>query len=220
MIMTNKTALLLLMMGSSLMVTACSRQSTPSMMNTSKPQVISETAMQQVPVKHTGMGYLHKLADEYQRYGADTLRLSLAYDPASKDYNAVKAFKDLSRIKSGLNELGIQAISAETVKVEGTEPMLMVSYESARAAAPAGCRNMPGLENGLTTEKIGDYRFGCSVDTMLAKQIYRPADLQGSAGADDGDGRRAANSVEYYRRVEREEAEAPLIRIERTDIQE
>ena len=79
---------------------------------------------------------------------------------------------------------------------------------------------MPGLEDGLTTEKIGDYRFGCSVDTMLAKQIYRPADLQGSAGADDGDGRRASNSVEYYRRVEREEAEAPLIRIERTDIQE
>lgn len=71
------------------------------------------------------------------------------------------------------------------------------------AAAPAGCRNMPGFDDGLTSEKIGDYRFGCSVDAMVAKQIYRPADLQGNAGHDLGDGRRATSGVEYYRRVEK-----------------
>lgn len=216
--MNYKNVLLLLLMGCSL--AACARQSTPSMMNPNKPQLVSETALQQVPVKSVNNGYIYKLADEYERYGTNVMQLSLAYDPNAKNYGAVQAFKDLSRIKSGLEKLGVRGISAETVKAEGTEPMLMVSYDAVRAAAPAGCRNMPGLEDGLTTEKIGDYRFGCSVDSMLAKQIYRPGDLQGYAGHDDGDGRRAANSVEYYRQVDREEAEGELIRIQRTDIQE
>lgn len=218
--MNQKTALMLVMIGTSFLATACSRQSTPSMMNANKPQLQSETALQQVPVKHAGAGYLHKLADDYSRYGADTLRLSLAYDPADKSYSSVAAFKDLARIKTGLQDMGVRNIAAETVKAEGAVPTLLVSYDAVRAHAPAGCRNMPGFDDGLTSAQIADYRFGCSVDTMLAKQIYRPSDLQGYAGADDGDGRRAANSVEHYRQVDRQEAEQPLIRIERSDIQE
>ena len=215
--MNNKTGILLLMVGVSLLP-ACARQSTPSMMNPNKPQLVSETALQQRPVKNVNEGYLSQLADEYARYGAGSVQLSLAYDPAAKNYSAVKAFKDLARIKSGLESMGVRGITAETVTAEGSEPMLMVSYDSVRAAAPAGCRNMPGFDDGLTDEKIGDYRFGCSVDAMLAKQIYRPGDLNGNAGFDEGDGRRAANNVEYYKQVDRDEAEAPLIRIERNDI--
>lgn len=215
----QKTALMLVMIGTSFLATACARQNSPSMMNTSKPQLQSETTLQQVPVKHAGTGYLHKLADEYARFGSDTLRLSLAYDPADKSYSAVTAFKDLARIKSGLEDLGVRNVAAETVKAEGSVPTLLVSYDAVRAHAPAGCRTMPGFDDGLTNAQIGDYRFGCSVDTMLARQIYRPSDLQGNAGTDDGDGRRAANSVEYYRQVDGQEAEAPLIRIERGDIQ-
>lgn len=218
--MINRKALILAMMGTVFAVTACARQNTPSMMNENKPQLLSETSLQQLPVKSIGSGHLHRLAEEYARYGADTLRLSLAYDPADGGYGAVKAFKDLARIKSGLEELGVRNISAETVKAEGAEPILLVSYDAVRAAAPAGCRTMPGFDDGLTNAQIGDYRFGCSVDTMLARQIYRPADLQGYAGADDGDGRRAANSVEYYRKVPEQDANAPLNRIERGDIQQ
>lgn len=214
--MRNKTGIFLLLIGVSLLP-ACARQSTPSMMNTSRPQLVSETALQQMPVKNVSAGYINKLADDYERYGASTMQISLAYDPASKDYSAVKAFKDLARIKSGLESMGVRGISAETVKAEGSEPVLMVSYDAVKAAAPAGCRNMPGFDDGLTTGEIADYRFGCSMDTMLAKQIYRPGDLAGNNGYEDGDGRRAANSVEYYRRVEQDEAEAPLIRIDTSE---
>lgn len=216
--MKRKTAFLFMMIAAALLP-ACARQTAPSMMNTSKPQLLPETALQQVPVKNVNAGYIHRLAEEYDRYGASTLQLSLAYDPAAKNYSAVKAFQALARIKAGLAEVGIRNVSAETVKAEGEEPVLMVSYDAVRAAAPAGCRNMPGFDDGLTTEKIGDYRFGCSVDTMLARQLYRPSDLAGNDGHDPADGRRASSGVEYYRQVERDEAEAPLIRIERTDIQ-
>lgn len=217
---TNNTALLLLMMGASAVLSGCGRQSTPSMMNTNKPQLVQETSLQQMPVKSVTPGYIDMLADAYSRYGASTMQLSLAYDPNAKDYNAVKAFKDLARIKSGLEEQGVHGITADTVKAEGGEPILMVSYDAVKAAAPAGCRNMPGFDDGLTTEQVGDYRFGCSIDGMLAKQIYRPSDLQGYAGSDDIDGRRAANTVEYYRRVEQEEAEGDLERTDRGDIQQ
>lgn len=217
--MNTKTALVLVMMGTTLLC-GCARQSSPSMMNASRIQAVPETELQQIPVKNVSAGYLQKLADDYARYGAGAMQVSLAYDPATKNYSAVKAFQDLAKIKAGLGEYGVKNVKADTVKTDGqTDPVLLVSYDSVHAAAPAGCYNMPGFDDGLTTEKNVDYRFGCSVDTMLAKQIYRPSDLQGYDGHDLADGRRATNSVEYYRRVEPEEAEAPLERIERSDIQ-
>jgi type IV pilus biogenesis protein CpaD/CtpE len=217
--MNTKTALVLVMMGTTLLG-GCSRQNTPSMMNTSRIQVVPETQLQQRPVKDVSTGYLQTLADDYARYGAGSMQLSLAYDPAAKNYGSVKAFKDLAKIKAGLAQYGVKNVTADAVKTEGQiDPVLLVSYDSVHAAAPAGCRNMPGFDDGLTDGHIGDYKFGCTTDTMLAKQIYRPSDLQGNAGHDLGDGRRAANSIEYYRTITSEEAEAPIERIEREEIQ-
>ncbi len=200
------------------LLSACGRQSTPSMMNTSLPQLSNETRMEQIPVEKASQGYLARVADNYSRYGADTLQLSLVYDPASKTYDAMKAFNDLGSIKSKLAIMGIRNVKGDVVKQEGAEPTLMVSYDAVMAQAPAGCRNMPGFNDGLTTGQIGDYKFGCSVDTMLAKQIYRPADLAGSEGHDAGDGRKATNTVEYYRQVTSDEAEGELKRMDRSDI--
>ena len=217
--MNTKHALALVMMGTTLLG-GCARQSTPSMMNSSRIQVVPQTELEQMPVKNVSTGYIQKLADDYARYGASTMQLSLAYDPAAKNYSAVKAFQDLAKIKAGLAQYGVRNVTADAVKTDGqSDPLLMVSYDSAHAAAPVGCRNMPGFDDGLTNENIADYRFGCSTEAMVAKQIYRPSDLLGNDGHDLGDGRRATSGVEYYRRVEREEAEAPLLRIERSDIQ-
>ncbi len=217
--MKNKTALFL-MVCSVVSLGACGRQNTPSMMNTSRPQIAPETTMAQLPVKDVGEGYLQRVAANYDRYGSSTLQLAVAYDPQSKTYGAMQAFNDLSRIKNTLNKMGVHSIKAETMKAEGTEPTLMVTYDAVTALAPAGCRNMPGFDDGLTTPEVGDYRFGCSVDAMLVKQVYRPSDLQGKGTSDPIDGRRAANAVEYYRQVTPEEATGELQRLERGDIQE
>ena len=216
----KKTTTFILLMTAALSLTACGRQSTPSMMNTSLPQLTPETTLAQVPVGNVTSGYLYNLSDNYKRYGADTMQLSLAYDPNSKTYTAMKAFEDLASIKSKLTKLGVRSITGETVKSEGVSPTLMISYDSVSAQAPAGCRNMPGFDDGLTTGDIGDYRFGCSTDTLIAKQIYRPADLAGNAGSDPIDGRRAANTVEYNRQVTQEEAEGDLERFDRSNIQQ
>lgn len=215
----KKTITLSALILSACLVSACERQTTPSMMNTTLPRVSHETTMDQMPVANVTEGYIARIANNYERYGTTKLRLSLAYDPASKKYDAMKAFKDLAKYKEQLKSFGVHGVEAETIKSSGAEPTLMISYDSAKALAPEGCRNMPGFDDGLTTTEISDYRFGCSVDSMLAQQIYRPTDLYGRGDADLGDGRRAANSVEYYRRVDQEEAEGDIERIQRTDIQ-
>ena len=216
----KKTTVLMLLLAAIAVLPACGRLSTPSMVNTSRPQLVPETTLQQIPVEKVSQGYLYSIADNYERYGADTMQLSLAYDPASKTYNAMKAFEDLSAIKAKLKKLGVRSITGETVKSEGATPTLMISYDSVTAQAPAGCRNMPGFDDGITTAQIGDYKFGCSVDTMLAKQIYRPSDLNGNAASDPIDGRRATNNIEYYRNVSPEEAEGELNRFDRSDIEQ
>lgn len=217
--MKNASRFAVILIGTS-MLAACGHQSTPSMMNTSRPQVVAETTMDQKPVSSVTEGYLYSVASNYDRYGTAALNLSLAYDPDAKGYGTTKAFSDLTKFKAQLEKFGVRSIRAETVKSSGVEPTLMISYDSAAALAPAGCRSMPGLDDGLTTREIGDYRFGCSVDSMLAKQIYRPTDLYGVASSEVGDGRRATNNVEYYRRVEQDEAEGELQRLQRADIQE
>ncbi len=216
--MKNIKAITILLIGTSLLP-ACGRQSTPSMMNTTMPRVVEETTMDQIPVAQVTDSYLYKIASNHERYGTNTLLLTLSYDPKSKSYDAMKAFEDLAKIKGSLRQMGVTSVRAETVKSENSTPTLMVAYDSASAQAPDGCRNMPGFDDGLTTTEIGDYKFGCSIDTMLAKQIYRPSDLKGTAMTDPIDGRRAANATEYYRNVDKEEAEGDLNRIQRSDIQ-
>lgn len=197
---------------------ACAPQSTPSMMNTNKPQVLSETTMQQVAVKDVKEGYLRALAEDYTRFGSGNLHLSLVYDPASKNYSAMKAFNDLADIKARLNKMGVRSITAETIQAAG-DPTLMINYDALKAAAPKGCTVLPGADNNQTTRHIGDYKFGCTIDTMVANQIYRPEDLRGNNQLDPGDGRRAANSTEHYRVVTEAEANRAIDVLTRDQIQ-
>lgn len=216
----KKTNAFILLLATAATLTACGRQSTPSMVNTTRPQLTSETLLRQVPAAEVTQGRLYGIADDYRRYGADTMELFMVYDPESKTYTAMKAFEDLSSIKAKLQNMGVRSIKAETVKSEGATPTLLVSYDSVTAQPPEGCRNMPGFDDGLTTRHIGTYKFGCSVDTVMTKQIYRPADLQGNGSTDPIDGRRATNVIEHHRNVIQDEAEGDLDRFDRSDIEQ
>ena len=215
----NKIIMTIFLLMGLVSISACGRQSTPSMMNTSLPRVETETKIDQIAVDSVNQNFLYSVASNYDRFATDTLMMTISYDPSAKDYDGMKAFQDLARFKDSLGKMGVRSIRAEAVKTTGIKPTLMIAYDMVTAKAPAGCRNMPGFDDGLTTAESTDYRFGCSIDTMVANQIYRPSDLQGYVGSDVIDGRRAANTVEYYRRVDQEEAEGEIERFERNDIQ-
>lgn len=179
---------------------ACAPMSTPSMMSENKIQLVHETAIEQIPVQEIDDVTLTLLADDYRRYGKGPMELAMVYDPRSTNYTAMKARNQLNNIEKNLKARGVHHVNIRTMPVEEGQPALLVSYESFQAAAPKDCHTMPGVDGYQTTRDIAHYRFGCSTESLVARQIARPADLMGRAGdTTPSDGRRATNIVEEYR---------------------
>jgi len=207
-----------LMIAVSMAVIGCT-QTSPSMMNTAKVEIVHETAMDQIPLSAVNEGYLNHLAAQYERYGEGPVDISVTYDPSSRSFTAGKAVREAERIAASLKKKGVRNIVAGTLPVNAEAPVLMATFDTIHAQAPSDCDPMPGLENNLTGREIGDYRFGCGVESMMAQQIYRPSDLKGNVMTDPVDGRRTANVIEYYRNVDEAQVREDLERLERADLQ-
>lgn len=180
-----------------LIVSACS-QATPSMMNSDPVELVNETIVEQVALGDLSDSMLTSLANHYSKNGVGPLELTVAFDPTSKTFTAMRAVKKLEGIKNIMATKGVKNVETDTLPIKGAEPALMISFDSVRAEAPSSCQMMPGLNRDGTTRYIGEYKFGCSVETMLAKQIVRPADLQGNEGLGQRSGRREANVLQGY----------------------
>lgn len=208
-----------LLMAGCAILSAC-QQRTPSMMNTSRAELTTQTGIDQVPVTQVNDRYVDAMVGQYGRYGDGPIDLTVSYDPSSS-YNATKAVGELASLKDKLARKGIHNVNTSTLPVSGqAQPMLMVSYDMVTARGPSDCGNMEGLYDNTTTPDIGTYRFGCGTEQMLARQISRPADLRGRGTVDTGDGRRATNVSESYRGLPPEAYTEPLETFERGDIQD
>lgn len=176
---------------------ACT-QTTPSMMNTQKPLLVNETIIEQVALNDLSDDMLEALAAGYTKNGTGALELTMAFDPTSKSFTAMKAVQKLQSIKTVLAHKGVRNVETETLSIKGAQPALMVSYDSIRAQGPQGCKMIPGLESNETSRFLGDYQFGCGTETMLARQISTPSDLQGTDGLGKRGARRGANILNGY----------------------
>ncbi|NCO04426.1 MAG: hypothetical protein GW903_09570 [Alphaproteobacteria bacterium] len=176
---------------------ACT-QTTPSMMNTQKPLLVNETIIEQVALNDLSDDMLESLAARYSKNGTGPLELTMAFDPTSKSFTAMSAVQKLQSIKTVLAHKGVRDVVTETLSIKGAQPALMVSYDSLRAQGPQGCKMIPGLDNNETSRFLGDYQFGCGTETMMARQIANPADLQGNDGLGPRSGRREANILNGY----------------------
>lgn len=183
----------------SVMALSACAQNTKSMMNTSRVEVKKQTMMDQVPVSQINDVILSSLASDYKKLGSGPLELTMVFDPKSKTFTAMSALKKLKEVKYKLTRKGVKTVVTETLAVDKAQPSMMISFDSVSAQAPSDCILMPGLSDSETTRSIGEYKFGCSIETMLAKQIAKPADLEGVEGLDNASGgRREANIVETY----------------------
>ncbi len=205
-----------------LLVAGCT-QTTPSMMNTSPIELRSETHMEQIPLEHIDDLSMSILAQQYTRYGDGPLELTMTYDPKSKSYTAMKALHTLKGVEEKLATKGLANVKMDTLAVEGQKPALMVMYPSVQAQAPSDCGAMPGLNDNITgRELLAPYKFGCGVETMMARQVYRPADLRGRGGEVMGvnDGRRISNVMTTYHTLNERQATGDLVEtLERENIQ-
>ena len=98
----------------------------------------------------------------------------------------------------------VDQVKVAILPLKNVKPRLFIDYAKTQAHKPDGCGIAPGLDiKGANTEdKIENYEIGCSIKTLMAKQVYRPSDLAGTGAAtSDYDGRRGIRNIEgtgYY----------------------
>lgn len=207
----NSLRITFLFLAAVTVVSACDMYKEPKM-NLSKPELVYETHMEQIPADKIDDLSLSILANQYSRYGDGPLELTLTYDPKSRTNTAMRALNTLRDIEEKLEKKGFANIKTDTIPVEGEPSSLMVMYPSAQARPPSDCADMPGLQNNNTYRDIDEYRIGCGVETLMAKQIYRPTDLRGRGGDVMGinDGRRIVNVMDTYHILNERQAAGDL----------
>ena len=192
--------MLALMGVSALALGGCAKLDMPSKV-TDRPIVLeSGDYTQTFKTAQVGPAQLDEIARQYRLSGNGQAELIVAYDPYSKRNTAMKASDQLHRITGELNKRQMTNIKGSILAVDysGDESDMIVGYTSLSAQAPEGCGMMPGSD-AMKVDLDPDYKLGCSVKTMVARQVAHPADLAGRAPATEGDGRRGGAVVETYR---------------------
>lgn len=180
------------------MLSACLYE--PSHMNASKVEVVEEPYSNTIPVSQFSSAAVEQAANHYSKHGDGPLELVVTYDPKSSRAGAMQATDEASRLAKLFREQGVSDIKTNIMPVnDGSEEMrAMLSYNAYNAQAPADCGMLPGMTD-RQVEADQDYKIGCSIETMYARQVARPKDLMGQELDPNADGRRAANIVETYR---------------------
>jgi len=199
---TSKAALLCL---SSLSLTGCLSMDLyePTNIKESVIEVREQEFSEDVMLHDVDEGYLKALAHHYSRYGGSTMDLVVTYDPRSYRNTAMYAAERASDIAGTLRINGVKDIKSGVmpIKAAGDHARLLVTYTSMTAHAPKGCDTLlPGTSGSVSAEPDRDYALGCTLDTMLARQVSKPSDLLGRGTQDSAtDGRATSNVIEGYR---------------------
>ncbi len=180
-----------------LTLSACT-QTTPSMMNSNKLIVAQETVIDQIALEDMNNGIISRIADYYNKNATGALGVTVTYNPNAKGFGRTQANQEAKNIAASLKKYNVKSVMTETVAVPNSAPFVIINYDTTVALAPANCGETPGLEDYQTGRFIGDYKFGCGVETMFAKQIANPNDLYGNSGLGTRYARREANVIEGY----------------------
>jgi|JI10StandDraft_1071094.scaffolds.fasta_scaffold248364_2 pilus assembly protein CpaD len=174
----------------------------PTYAHSERIQLATDNYSERFETTSVGSVQLDQIAEHYSRYGTGQAEVIISYDPRSKKNTAMKATDELHRISSELSKRGVKNLKGSIMAADGSGDIseMMVGYTTMTAEAPEGCdKMMPGYETSHV-DIDPDYDLGCSLDTMIARQVARPADLAGRVpDPQDGDGRRAGAVVEPYR---------------------
>ena len=181
-----------------LSLTACSIDS-PSWVNQERVEVHQDVYTETFDTDLLDDAMLHALAVNHYRSGMGPMKVAVSYDPKSKTNTAAKAKDNAARIEAALRTNGVKDVRVTTTPAPmGSKSTTLISFDSVVAKPPEKCGLMPGYANTPTElpdsgNKPMGYSMGCTVETLMAKQVSRPADLIGRPGFETrADGRRQA----------------------------
>lgn len=173
-----------------------------SNVNESNMEVLEKSFDQAVLTSDVDTNFLSALANHHDRFGGSTMNITVTYDPKSYRNTAMNATNAMVDSVATLRKFGVSDIESSILPIhaQGDDSKFMISYSTLSAKAPGGCdRLMQGMED-TQDDYRADYKLGCTIDTMIAKQISRPGDLMGTVTSDlSTDGREAANIVAVKR---------------------
>lgn len=177
-------------------MTACN-QYKKSWTNTEPAQVSEEIFNQHIPQSEFDTFNPKPYAQHYSRHGDGGMDIAILYDANSKTYTSINASYDAAQMASSLRKAGVDTVRSSVVARENIEPKAVISYYGYDISAPPNCTKMPGYEGALEMDK--EYDIGCTVDTLITKQVSHPKDLLGQTYPETReDGRRIVNSNETY----------------------
>lgn len=193
---------LVLLLSVSVAVSGCSRKLyEEGNLTESRLQVEQQKFSEQISTAEFNEDFASNMGSYYRNHGEGTVDFTVLYDPTSRSNTAMDASQEASRIASLMRKNGMQDINANILPVNemGPDANVLVTFTSYTASAPKDCGVMPGFKN--TDISFNDeYKLGCTVETVFARQVARPKDLAGNANTGDTtDGRRAANIGDIYR---------------------
>ena len=171
-------------------------------MSKNRVQVQAEDFRDNMAIEDVSEAYLVGLANHYNRYGSGLMDVVVTYDARSQSNTAMKAGEEAAEIAKILRSNGVRHVDVGVlpVKSQGDYSRMIVSYDGYVAGAPKGCENLLPGTDGDAVEYDENYKLGCTIESMIARQVSRPSDLMGNGVADHTtDGRAASHIVEGYR---------------------
>jgi type IV pilus biogenesis protein CpaD/CtpE len=171
-------------------------------MSPNRMQVEKGTFFEQISADQVNSAYLEEIARGYDKSGQGPLDVTVTYDPVSKTNTAMKASNKASGIARTLQQNGVADIDVSILPVhaQGGISDVLLSYNAYEAKGPRDCENQMQGMTTTSVEATPDYRLGCTMGAVMAKQIARPKDLAGTPTKDPvTDGRRSSNIIERFR---------------------
>ena len=192
------TALLSASMG---LMSACMDMSEPTSFNQERIVVEQDTFSRTMKTSAFDESYAYDIWNHYRRYGNSPVHLTVAYNPNNQNNASMDASVELARITAMLRKEGVRDISGDIMPVQDRDvphARVLISYKTAHARGPDCEHQLPGLESNNPYPN-SDYKIGCSMDGLLAKQVSRSADLMGREELDPADSRRQSAIIDRYR---------------------
>ena len=162
----------------------------PTWVNPSRVEVHEEGFRDTFYTDSLDAGTLRAIGVNYYRYGNGPMDVAIAYDPMSKINSKNKAYASLKKIETELRRNGVNNLRISTTPVEGSgdQSTTSVNFPALMAKPPENCGVMPGFTDAQTNAPDNaeggskGYAIGCTLETLMAKQIARPGDLLGRPG--------------------------------------
>lgn len=177
-------------------LSACSMNS-PTWVNQSRVEVHNDQFTDTFETAKMDEGTIRAIAIYHYRFGNGPMTVTVGYDKKSKTNTARRAASEGARIRAELERNGVNEIVVQTVDMPdtGAVSLTTVTFAALVAKAPKKCGTIPGYNSPTgvpeSADGIAPYELGCTVETLMAKQIARPGDLLGRQGFEtNSDGRR------------------------------